>query len=603
MKKIFFFISLITATSLFAQKTNTKSTNDRFADLDAAFNQILKDWKAAGFAVAVVEKDKVIYSKGFGYRDLEKKLPVTPNTLFAIGSCTKAFTASLLGLLQKDGKVDFDKPAHNYLPGLGFYNDAMNNTITLRDMMSHRTGLPRHDLSWYFFNTSSRDSFIQRIQYQEPTFGVRDKYQYNNFMFTTQGVIAEKLTGKSWEDNVKEKFFTPLNMHTSNFSVSDMQKNADAALGYGLKKDSIIKKLNYYNINAMGPAGSINSNVTEMANWVITWINGGKFKGKEILPAVYVTQAMTPQAISGPGLPSKEKPDLFFSAYGFAWGLSSYRGHYRVEHGGNIDGFSASTSFYPTDSIGIIVLSNQNGSSIPAIVRNMLSDRLLKLTPYNWSSDLKKAAEKAKAEQKAIVKTSNRKTNTKPTLPLKDYAGRYFQPGYGNIDVFVKKDSLFANTGDRTMWLMHDNYDVFDYFQVIPGEEIDTSGSGPARIQFQLSKLGDIESLAMDLEASLKPLIFRKQLIGKEVKKEDLQKYVGDYDLSGTIAKVYVKNNNVLYVMVPGQPEYELLSTDKDKFALKVLSGYFVQFTVNDKNQVTDLTFIQPNGNFKAMKK
>jgi hypothetical protein len=153
------------------------------------------------------------------------------------------------------------------------------------------------------------------------------------------------------------------------------------------------------------------------------------------------------------------------------------------------------------------------------------------------------------------------------------------------------------------MWLMHDNYDVFDYFVVVPGEEIDTSGSGPARIQFQLSKSGDVESLAMDLEASLKPLIFRKQLIGKEVKKEDLQKYVGDYDLSGTIAKVYVKNENTLYVMVPGQPEYELLSTDKDKFALKVLSGYFVQFALNEKSQVTDLTFIQPNGNFKAVKK
>jgi len=216
---------------------------------------------------------------------------------------------------------------------------------------------------------------------------------------------------------------------------------------------------------------------------------------------------------------------------------------------------------------------------------------------------LKKAAEKAKAQQKATVKTSNKKINTKPTHALKDYEGKYFQPGYGNINVFVKKDSLFANTGDHTMWLMHDNYDVFDYFVVVPGEEIDTSGSGPARIQFQLSKSGDIESLAMDLEASLKPLIFRKQLIGKEVKKEDLQKYVGDYDLSGTIAKVYVKNENTLYVMVPGQPEYELLSTDKDKFALKVLSGYFVQFALNEKSQVTDLTFIQPNGNFKAVKK
>jgi CubicO group peptidase (beta-lactamase class C family) len=164
--------------------------------LDAAFEKVLTDWKAAGFAVAVVEKNKIIYSKGFGYRDLEKKLPVTPNTLFAIGSCTKAFTSSLIGLLQKEGKVEFDKPAHTYLNTLRFYNDEMNNGITLRDMMSHRTGLPRHDYSWYYFSTSSRDSIMQRIQYQQPTFPVRNKWQYNNFMFWRRAALLKGLPAK-----------------------------------------------------------------------------------------------------------------------------------------------------------------------------------------------------------------------------------------------------------------------------------------------------------------------------------------------------------------------------------------------------------------------
>lgn len=174
---------LITTITAVAQKTNTPATDKRLAGLDAQFEQVLKDWKAAGFAVAVVEKDKIIYSKGFGYRDVENKLPVTPNTLFAIGSVTKSFTASLIGLLQKEGKVELDKPAVQYLPDLHFYNNNMNNSITLRHMMSHQTGLPRHDYSWYFFSTSSRDSILQRLQFQEPTFGVREKWQYNNFMF------------------------------------------------------------------------------------------------------------------------------------------------------------------------------------------------------------------------------------------------------------------------------------------------------------------------------------------------------------------------------------------------------------------------------------
>lgn len=602
MKKFGFVIFLFSTIITSAQKT---TTDKRIVVLDAAFNQILKDWHAAGFAVAVVEKNKIIYQRGFGYRDVEKKLPVTPNTLFAIGSCTKAFTASLLGLLQKDGKVDFDKPAHLYLPSLSFYNDAMNNSITLRDMMSHRTGLPRHDASWYFFNTVSRDSFIQRIRFLEPNAGVRDKWQYNNFMFTAQGSVAEKLTGKTWEENIREKIFQPLGMTASDFSVLDMQKSSDAALGYRLKSDSIIKKTPYYNINAMGPAGSINSSVSEMANWVMTWINGGKFGGKEILPASYVAEAMTPQAIVGAGLPAKEKPDVFFSTYGFGWFLSSYRGHYRVEHGGNIDGFSASTSFFPTDSIGIVVLTNQDGSAVPGIVRNMIADRLLKLTPYNWTSDLKKEKDKAKTAEKEAAKSkiAATKANTKPTHPLKDYEGQYAQPGYGTVNVFVKSDSLFARMADHTMWLKHDNYDVFDFFEVMPGEEIDTSDSGPARIQFGLSKTGAVESLAVDLEASLKPLVFARQLPQKEVAKEDLQKYIGDYTLGGMEAKVYIKGEKTLYVFVPGQPEYELVATEKDKFALKVLPGYFIQFAVNEKGVVKDAMFMQPNGNYKAVKK
>ena len=599
---LFCCLMVLTASS---QKIKNQNIDKRFAGLDTAFVRVLKDWHAAGFAVAVVEKNKVIYEKGFGYRDVEKKLPATPNTLFAIGSCTKAFTASLIGLLVKEGKVDIDKPVELYMPGLKFFNDPMNNTITLRDMMSHRTGLPRHDFSWYFFSSSSRDSILQRIQYQEPTAPVRDKWQYNNFMFTAQGALVEKLTGKSWEDNVREKFFKPLGMSNSNFTIKDWEAYNESAIGYGVKKDSIIKKLEYYNIAAMSPAGAINSNVHEMANWVITWINSGKYNGKEIIPAEHLTQAISSQAIVSPGLPTTERPDLFFATYGFGWSLSSYKGHYRVEHGGNINGFSASTSFFPTDSIGIIVLTNQDGSTVPGIIRNLIADRMLALKYYDWNSDLKKATDKAKATSAEAKKnaTSNRKLNTFPSHPLKDFEGIYNNPGYGNFDVYVNKDSLFAKGGDNVLWLRHYHYDVFDIFDKDAKEGIDTSAAGPVKIQFQMNAAGDIESLTVPFEAGLKPIVFTKQLKVKAVTKEDLQKYTGEYELSGATVKIYIKNDKTLYALVPGQPEYELVPTDKDKFGLKIISGYYVQFSVDEKNKVTDLTFIQPNGNFKAVKK
>ncbi|MEJ7675299.1 MAG: DUF3471 domain-containing protein [Chitinophagaceae bacterium] len=191
-----------------------------------------------------------------------------------------------------------------------------------------------------------------------------------------------------------------------------------------------------------------------------------------------------------------------------------------------------------------------------------------------------------------------------PSHPLKDYAGTYYHPGYGNFVVYLDKDSLFAKGTENVLWLRHYHYDVFEFFDKDSKEGIDTT-DGPAsyKFQFQMNSAGDIDGLLAPFEAGLKPLVFTKQLTPKEVKKDDLQKYTGEYDLNGGIVKLYIKNDKILYALVPGQPEYELVPVDKDKFGLKVISGYFIQFSVDDKNKVNDLTFIQPNGNFKAVKK
>ncbi len=605
MKKIITLLFLCANIFSFAQKKNKNIhvEENRFAGLDTTFEKVLKDWHAAGFAVAVVEKNKVVYAKGFGYRDIEKKLPVTPNTLFAIGSCTKAFTASQIGLLQKDGKIEYDKPVRDYLPELKFYNDNMNNLITVRDIMTHRTGLPRHDFSWYGFVTKSRDSLIKRIQFQEPTAPVREKWQYNNFMFVVQGVITEKLTKKSWETNVKENIFDKLEMKRSNFSVNVLAKDDDAAIGYDLKKDSIIKKSDYYNIDAMGPAGSINSSVNEMAKWVTTWINGGKYNNIEILPAAYVTEAQSSQMVVGAGLPQKDHQDVHLSNYGFGWMIASYRGHYRVEHGGNIDGFSASTCFFPSDSIGIVVLSNQNGSAVPSVVRNILTDRMLLLSSFPWNDSLRAATTRAKATAKEAEKksSSNKKENTKLSHPLKDYEGLYNHPGYGTFEILLRNDSLFAIMGNEKWWLNHFHYDIFEPFDMKDG--IDTSDKSPIRIQFLINDAGEISSLTMQLEAGLSPLKFTRKAKAKPITVDELKKYEGEYEFApGANAKVYIKGEK-LFAFVAGQPEYELVNIDTNKFALKVLDGYAAKFEVDDKGIVTSVIFMQPNGNFTATKK
>ncbi|MFZ1328658.1 MAG: serine hydrolase [Chitinophagaceae bacterium] len=604
MKSKLILFLLLAFNFCFAQK-KTVAKSDPFAGLDTAFQRVLKDRKAPGFAVAVISKDKIIYAKGFGYRDYENKLPVTPTTQFAIGSCTKAFTSALMGLLEKDNKLELDKPATSYLPELHFFNDNLNNMVTVRDMMCHRTGLPRHDYSWYLFNTASRDSLLRRIQYQEPTAALRQTWQYNNFMFLAQGMIAEKLTGKSWEENIKERFFAPLGMTTSNLSIHDLKKNKEGALGYTVYKDSLIRKAEYYDINAMGPAGSINSNVIEMANWVMTWINGGKFNGKEILPSRYVKEAMSSQMVMSGALPDKEIPDAHFANYGLGWMLSSYRGHYRVEHGGNIDGFSASTSFFPSDSIGIIVLTNQNASAVTGIVRNIIADRILGIQHIDWNGRRNAADAKAKKEAKEAEKNivSIRKNSTMPSHQLKDYTGIFNNPGYGNFEIDNRNDSLIMRTRNGDLWLRHYHYDVFEALPIDKEEGIDTTQKENLKIQFQMTTAGDISSVSIPLQDGLKDIEFTKTAKAKHIAKEELAKYVGEFELSAGInAKFYLKGEKTLFAFIEGQPEYELIPTDRNKFDLKILKGYSVLFDENEKGEITAVSFVQPNGTFKAKK-
>jgi CubicO group peptidase (beta-lactamase class C family) len=601
MKKItLIFGLLLSLISAFGQKSKTV-VDKRLVGLDTELQKVLDTWKTPGFAVAVVEKNKIVYAKGFGYSDYENKTLVTPNTLFAIGSCTKAFTSSVLGLLREEKKMDFNESPRKYYPELKFFSSEMDESIIMKDLMSHRTGLPRHDYSWYLFPTESTDSLVQRIAYQEPFTGVREKWYYNNFMFLMQGVITEKITGKSWSENIKDRIFKPLGMTRSNFTIADWKKSEDIAIGYQLEKETIIKKMDYYNIAAMSPAGSINSSVNEMSNWVITWINGGKFNGKQLLPASYVTEAMSSQMVVSPALPDKELSDIHLSNYGYGWFLASYKGHYRVEHGGNIDGFSASTSFFPSDSVGIVVLVNQNGSTVPSVVRNIIADRMLNAVRTDWNKDLKAKQDKALKDQKEAEKTksSSKVNGTRPSHSKQEFSGKYAHPGYGSFDLVVERDSLFAKFKLTKLWLRHYHYDVFEAFEA--KTKVDTTES-QLLFNFATNDGGDISTVSIKIEPALDPIEFKRTPIKMDVDKETLEKYAGDYELGGMIAKFYLKGGKTLYLTVPGQPEYELIATDKNKFSIKSLDGFKIEFTEN-AGKIAEAIFIQPNGTFKAKRK
>lgn len=242
---------------------------------------------------------------------------------------------------------------------------------------------------------------------------------------------------------------------------------------------------------------------------------------------------------------------------------------------------------------------------MPGIVRNIIADRILGLKPFDWTADGMKSRNQALAAQKlARFSAAAPKKGTKPSHPLADYSGTYNNPGYGNFVVHTKADSLFAQAGVFRLWLRHRHYDMFDPYAVNrTSGAIDTSsGPQPIKFQFATNMSGDIDALTVPFEAELKPMVFTKQLKAVAVAANDLKKYVGDYNLQGATVKVYLKNGATLFAVVPNQPEYELIPVERDKFGLKVLSGYYVQFTVTD-GVAEELMFIQPNGNFKAVRK
>ncbi len=401
------------ATSVSAAPTTSPTAKPGLDGLDEFVTQAMKDWKVPGTAVAVVQGDKVILLKGYGYRDAEKQLPVTPKTLFAIGSITKSFTVTLLGLESGEGKVDWDKPARDFLPGFKLYDPVLTEQITVRDLVTHRSGLPRHDLVWYS-SDFSREDLIRRLQYLEPSKPLRNTFQYNNLMFMTAGYVASLLNGTLWEDAVSQRILRPLGMTGTNFSERETQNSPDFGQPYRKGSDlkAEVKRIPFDaqcpDRCAMGPAGEINSNVEDMSRYLVFHMSRGKLQGKQLLSENNAVQMQIPQMVIQ-GAPAY--PEMGSQSYGMGFFITTYRGHKLVEHGGNIDGFSALLAFLPADQVGVVVLTNLDGNPLPTIIANNVFDRLLGLDPVPWNQ--------RQLEPRKKERNRSRRRRTRVTRPAR----------------------------------------------------------------------------------------------------------------------------------------------------------------------------------------
>ena len=240
----------------------------------------MAEWKVPGLGVAIVEDGKTVFARGYGWRNVEQQLPVTPDTLFAIGSNTKSFTATLLAMQVDEGALAWDAPIRTVLPEFSLHDPVATAEMTAVDLLSHRSGLPRHDLFWYATG-KSRTELIAGLHHLEPSASFRSTYQYQNLMFLTAGVVAERIGGKSWEELVEERIFRPLGMERANFSVDRMQQDDDFSYGYGAEQE--IERVPFRNIDAIGPAGSINTSARELARYVQFHLAYGKVGDTQLL--------------------------------------------------------------------------------------------------------------------------------------------------------------------------------------------------------------------------------------------------------------------------------------------------------------------------------
>jgi len=557
---------------------------------DEFVEQARKDWHAPGIAIGIVIDDQIVLAKGYGYRDLEEKKPVTLKTLFAIGSATKAFTSLTLGTLVDEGKLDWDTPIVNYLPYFKLYDDYATTHITPRDLVTHQSGLPRHDMAWYNNKKWSRAELVQHLRYYEPTHELREKFQYNNMMFVTAGYVAGQLTGGTWEEAVRQRIFQPLDMHDSNFSVVDSQKTDDFAYPYQ-DKDDKVTRIPFRNIDNIGPAGSINSNVEDMLKWVRLHLGDGTFSSKKIISQATLSELHNPQVVMG--RPSS-RPEISAPTYAMGWMVADYRGHRVVEHGGAIDGFIASVALYPDDGIGIVAFTNSQ-TALPTLMRRHAIDRILGLDEIDWNGEAFQKWVESKKHQKEAEKNKDmfRHADTTLSHSLDSYAGTYTNSGYGDAKVEVVGQQLSFTYNDITAPLERWHYDVFNGL-----ENKDDPAFEDLRIQFRSNMKGDIAELLVPFELTLAPIVFEKKADSSMSDPAYLKQFLGEYTLS-TQKVTFTLQGDALMGRVTGQPIFTLVPSGIDEFTLKEITGFSVRF-VKGEGGIMTAWFNQPNGVFKA---
>lgn len=431
--------------------------------LDGYIRNAMQEWGIAGLAIAVVHDDSVVFAQGYGVREVGKPDPVDTHTLFAIGSNTKFFTAVALGTLVDQGKMDWDAPVTTYLPWFQLYDPYVTREFTVGDALSHDSGLGRRgDLLWYG-SAYNRDEVLRRIRYLKPISSFRAKFGYQNIMVMAAGQAGGAAAGESWDSLVTGRILRPLGMAQTNTSVRDLAGLPDVAQPH-VWHEGKPTPVPWRNIDNIGPAGSINSNVMDMSHWLRMLLDDGRVGGEQIIKPATLQRIEAPHTVM-PFSQDSLFPSIHFVFYGYGIGMNDYHGVKVLQHTGGIDGMLSQVALIPEKHLGLVVLTNTEGhNALFTALMWRVFDAYLGASPRDWSTILLERTKKQEAAAAARWKKrqEERKTGTHPSLSLSAYAGTYRNEMYGDLDVQFDGKKLVVHfgpsfTGDLTHW----HYDTF----------------------------------------------------------------------------------------------------------------------------------------------
>jgi CubicO group peptidase (beta-lactamase class C family) len=480
------------------------SLSARAADLAALDNycrKALADWNVPGFSIAVVQDNQIVLARGYGVRELNKSEPVTENTLFAIASNTKAFTSGAIAILVNEKKLKWDDRAQDYLPWFQVFNDPwISHETRIDDLLCHRLGFRTFsgDLIWW--NTPyTAEEVVRRARFLKPQYGFRRGYGYSNIAFIAAGEVIAQVSGEPWPNFIREKILDPLGMTNTAISVRELETRPDVATPHGADENGKPYPIAWQAWDSTLAAGGIISSAADLSKWMRLQLNQGEFNGAKFWTPDQTWKMWTlhnPMPFTASGV--KDDPAFALNGAGLGWFLADYHGEFVVRHGGAYDGMFSHTLMAPKKKIGIVVLSN-GMTGLPASVANWTLDEMLGAHEHDWSAENFKKASEARAKKKKAKADQNEKrlANTKPSLPLEKYAGRYGGPMYGDANVVLENGKLilrFIPNPELTAELVHWQHDVFE---VKWQKKFPWFGDG--KLQFLLNEQSAVTELKMDV--------------------------------------------------------------------------------------------------------